>query len=185
MQAPSLDALYDIETGFETAAQTLMTVAGVTAMISLANADISNVNAKAPLINTGIGFDLGPAIDVKAQIPAPSNWPADTPPPQEYFRYVGNLEFRVQVPQDMNTTNPPVDVDTIVAGIRSRIRVAMMLCCLPFPESALPYYVVSDIRPNGTTTAWDQPRNEILLVLRFAITFAIRPDAWPEWDVTP
>lgn len=173
MAAPNLETLFDFEGQFEQAAQAVLDANGVTAFIS-------QQAEKLPQINTGIGLDINPALDELEQIPAPNNWPVGQPPPQEYFRYTGNLEFRVEVPRDDNASAVS-GVDTMMSELRGKVRAAMMRCCMPFNDSNLPYYRVSDIRPNGTTTGWEQVRNVDFCSLRFVITFAIQPSAWPAW----
>lgn len=173
MSAPNLPALFDFEGQFETAGQGIMAGLGITAYIS-------QQNVKEELVSTGIGFDLGPATGDMTQIPKPTLWPADQAAPQEYFRYTGNLEFRVQVPRDGET--PTIaDLDNLMGQFRGQIRSAMMLCVMPFTDANLPWLRVSDIRPNGTSTGWDRDLNTDYCALRFTITFAIQPTAWPAW----
>ncbi len=180
MSAPNLPALLDFEGQFEAAAQAILTANGITAYIS-------QQESKELLISTGIGFDTGPALDEKVLLdpaggyPAlPSNWTAGQPPPQEYFRYTGSLEYRIEVPRDQEGASLP-GVANLMGELRGKIRAAMMLCCAPFNATNLPYLRVSDIRPNGTTTGWERERNIDYLSLRFTITFAIVPGAWPAW----
>lgn len=173
MSAPNLTALFDFEGQFEAAAQAVMTANGITSFVSQ-QAD------KLPPISTGIGFDLGPAIDELTQIPAPTNWPTGQAAPQEYFRYTGTLEIRVEVPRDQESSSVP-GVENFIGELRGKVRAAMMLTVMPFSPTNLPWLRVSDIRPNGTSTGWDQPRNVDFCSLRFAITFAIQPGAWPAW----
>lgn len=173
MAAPNLTALFDFEGQFEDAAQAILVATGIAAYIS-------QQAAKMPLLNTGIGFDVNPAIDELTQIPAPNNWPVGQAAPQEYFRYTGNMEFRVEVPRD-NDNASVTGVDTLMQQIRGQIRAAMMRCCMPFTATNLPYYRVSDIRPNGTTTGYEAQRNIDFCSVRFVITWAIQPTAWPAW----
>ena len=183
MAAQDLTELFDFETAFETAAQTILTDAGIVAYIS-------QQNVTKALISTGIGFDLGPAIDELASLdPAAGypalqpSWPANQAPPQEYFRYTAGLEFSVEVPRDQNQITPaPADgVDQLLAQIRAKIRTAMMRVMFPFNDTNLPLYRVTDIRPNGTTTGFEAVRNIDFVSLRFSLTFQIKPSAWPAW----
>lgn len=174
MAAPNLTALFDFEGQFESATQGILTASGITN-------DISQQGIKEELINTGIALDVNPAIDELTQIPAPLNWPVGQPPPQEYFRYTGNLELRVEVARDLNAEDPGAGVDTMMSTIRGKLRALMMRCCMPYTDVNLPYYRVSDIKPNGTTTGFDSARNIDVCSLRFIITWAIKPTAWPAW----
>ncbi len=173
MPATNLPELFDFEGQFETAAQAILAASGIAAYIS-------EQAVKLPLLNTGVGFDVGPAIDQLTFLTKPTNWPADREPPQEYFRYTGLLEFRVEVPRDQNGATLP-GVDTLLRQVRGQIRSAMMLCVAPFNATNLPFYRVSDIRPNGTTTGYEAVRNIDFCSLRFAVTWAILSTAWPAW----
>ncbi len=175
MAATDLTQLFDFEGAFEDAAQVILATNGITAFISQ-QAD------KIPLIAAEIGCDIGPAIDELNQIPAPTNWPANQAPPQEYFRYVAALEFVVEVPRDQEgQVIDPSSVATLLREVRGRIRAAMMRVVYPFNGTNLPLYKVTDIRPNGTTTGFEAKRNIDFCSLRFLATFEIRPDAWPAW----
>ncbi len=173
MSAPNLSALFDFEGQFETGAQAVLDTAGITAYLSQGA-------SKLPLLETGISFDLMGALDELTQIPSPSNWPAGQAAPQEYFRYTGSLELRVEVPRDQETPSV-MGVDTLMSQIRGQVRAAFMRCVMPFTDANLPYYRVSDIKPNGTTTGYESVRNIDFCALRFVITFAIQPTAWPAW----
>lgn len=175
MPAANLETLLDFEGHFESAAQAIMVASGIAAYIS-ENA------TQLPLTNTGIDANVEPALDTLLQIPAPSNWPANREPPMEYSRYQLGLEFRVEVQRDNNAATVP-GVDTLLAQVRAKIRANMLLTVRPFNPTNLPYYVVSDIRPLGTTTGYESVRNIDFVSLRFRITFQIRPDAWPAWVV--
>lgn len=170
MAAPSLAALLDFESQFETAAQAILADAGIYAVIS-------QQNEKTPGIFTGVGFDTGPALDQLTFLPLASG---QTPPPyQEYFRYTGSLELEVAVPRD-SVRQPTEDgVDSFLGQVRGLIRGTFLRAIWPFDDTNLPYLRVSDIRPNGTTTGFDQPQNRDTVLLRFLITFAIQPTAWP------
>lgn len=176
MAAPDLQTLFDFEGQFEDAAQAILVASGIAGYIS-------QQAAKIPIINTGLGFDVNPAIDELTQIPSPNNWPAGQAAPQEYFRYTGNLEFRVEVPRDQETITPASagSVDTLMRSVRGKLRATMMRCVMPFTDANLPYYRVSDIRPNGTTTGYEAVRNIDFCSVRFVVTFAIQPGAWPAW----
>lgn len=175
MPAPNIETLLDFEGQFEIATQAIMTANGITSYIS-------EQTEQLPLLNTGIDCNIEPALDTLLQIPAPSNWPANREPPMEYSRYVATLELRVEVPRDANAATVP-GVDTLMAQIRAKVRAAMLLTVRPFTDTNLPYYVVSDIRPNGTTTGFEGVRNVDFVALRFRITFQIRPSAWPAWVI--
>jgi len=162
--------LFDFETHFEAAAQTILDTAGV-------NAFISRQTDKLPLINTGVVFSVGPAIDELTFLPLDSG--QSLPPSQEYFRYVGSLELRLEIERD--TQKPPnsAGVSSFFAEARSLIRKAFRRSQWPFDDTNLEFYRVSNIRPNGGTEGFDQSRNVDSLILRFEITFAIMQDAWP------
>ena len=69
----------------------------------------------------------------------------------------------------------------MLAEIRAMIRTMMMRVVMPFDDTTLPLYRVTDIRPNGTTTGFEPTRNIDFVSLRFAISFEIKPDSWPAW----
>lgn len=177
MPASNLRELLDFEGQFETAMQAVLATNGITAYLS-------QQAVKLPLLNTGIGFDVSPALDVLTDIPAPSNWPADTAPPQDYFRYTGAIEFRVEVPRDAAGNSLP-GTATMMSQIRSTLRAVMMRSCYPFTAVNLPWYEIGDIRPNGTNSgrATNGARNVDFCSVRFTVTFAIKPDAWPAWVI--
>ena len=176
MPAQNLTQLLDFEGQFETAAQAVRAANGITAYIS-------EQTAQLPLLSTGISFDIAPALDQLTFLPKPSNWPANTPPPQDFFRYTATLEFRIEVPRDRNTATVP-GVATLFAEFRGKIRSAFMRTMAPFNSTNLPYYEISDIRPAGALTGTEGVRNIDFCSLRFAITFAIKPTAWPAWIVS-
>ncbi len=169
MAAPSLAALLDFESAFETAAKTLLATSGI-------NAFISQQAEKLPLINTGISFDLGAAYDELTILPQGGRSARDQ---QDFFRYTASLEFMVSVNRDTNRDPTQAGADSFLGQIRGLIRGAMMQSQWPFRDSNLPYYRVSQIRPNGTSTGYEQERNVDLVTLRFQIDFAIQPAAWP------
>jgi hypothetical protein len=173
MPAANLTELLDFEGQFLNAAQAILVASGIAAYID-------QQAVKLPLLSTGIGMDVNPAIDELTQIPAPSNWPNGQAAPQEYFRYTGNLEFRVEVPRDASAATI-TGLDALLSQIRGQIRAAMMRCVMPFTQTNLPYYRVSDIRPNGTATGYEAQRNIDFCSVRFVITWAIQPEAWPAW----
>lgn len=175
MPAPNLPTLFDFEGQFESAAQDIL--AGV-----LINAYVSGQGEAMPLLNTRVGFDVGPALEGKfAQLEKPASWPDGVAPPQEYFLYTATLEFRVEVPRDER--EPTITgVTTMLAQIRGKLREVMMQCVRPFNEVNLPYHKVSRIRPDGASTqAGPAERNTDILFLRYALNFEIRNDAWPAW----
>lgn len=177
LPAPSIEVLLDFETNFESAGQTVLASTGITeAFISQQQVQMFAGRD----IYTGIGLDLGSATEELQQIPKPSNWPANTPPPAEHFRYDAILEYRLAVLRDKNSTNDP-NVDTLFALFRSRIRNAMMLTCAPFNQTNLPYYAVSSLRPAGSTWGFEVARNIDFQNLRWALKFAINRAAWPSW----
>ena len=173
MPAANITELLDFEGQFERAAQAVLAANGITAYISQAK-------AKMPLVSTGLTFDVSPALDQLTFIPKPTNWPAGLPGPQDYFRYPAQMEFRIEIPRDKNTATN-VEVDTLLAQFRGTTRAAFMRVMNPFTPALLPFYEVGDIRPNGAVTGWEGVRNIDFCALRFAFTFAIRPDAWPAW----
>jgi hypothetical protein len=173
MPATNLPELLDFEGQFEAAAQGVLAAIGLTSFIS-------QQGAAMPLISTGIAFDITPAEEVFTSLPRPSNWPAGLCAPQEYFRYGATLEFRIEVPRDGNTPTIP-EVATLLAQFRGMIRASFMRTVAPFNSTNLPFYEVGNIRPNGAITGWEGVRNIDFCALRFSLTFAIRPDAWPAW----
>lgn len=175
MPAPSLEKLFDFEGAFETAAQTILVAAGITARIDMEQ-------DKLPVTNTGIMFDLGAATDDLTQIRTPAAWPPGSVPPMEFTIYDAMLELALEVPRDENDpTNPSPTVATLFAEIRGMIRNTFMQTCMPFDATNLPYYRVSRIKPMGCSTGFDRAMNQDFCRLRFAIRFAILPDAWPVW----
>jgi hypothetical protein len=167
--APDLQTLYDFEGQFEKSAQAVLTAAGVLSYIERSKKQL-------PTINTGISFNAGAAIDELTLLPlAPNQQP---PPWQEYFRYQGELEFSVEVPRDTERSSE-ISITDFLAQIRGLIRGAFMLSQQPFRDDVLPYYRVSDLRPNGSITGLNIPRNSDSVILKFAVTFAIQPTAWP------
>lgn len=176
MPAQNLPDLLDFEGHFETAAQQILTANGIAAYIS-------EQQVKLPLLNTGIGIDIAPALDALRFLPKPSNWPVDREAPQDFFRYPSMMEFRIEVPRDANGASLP-GVDTMLREVRGKIRAAMLMCCAPFNAANLPYYRVSEIRPNGTITGFEAVRNIDFCSIRFAITFAIVDGAWPAWIIS-
>ncbi len=177
MAAPSLPALYDFETQFESAAQAILLNSGI-------DAYISESQVKLPLINTGISLELGPALDQLTQLPLATGQTPGTNY-QEYFRYTAQLVLEVNVNRDTQIPPGKSGVLTFLAQIRGMIRGTFLKSQWPFQNSNLPYYRVSDIRPNGTTMGYDRNRNVDTVILRFAITFAIQPSAWPAGFPTP
>lgn len=172
-QAANLVELYDFEGQFEVAAQGVLAAAGITAAISQAAAQL-------PLVTTGISFDVQLATGDLALLATPPGWPANTPPPQEYFRYTATLEFRVEVPRDRNTPTIP-QVQTLFSEFRGKVRAYFGRIAAPFDETNLPYYEIGDIKPAGAFTGFEGVRNIDFCAIRFAVTFAIRPTAWPTW----
>ncbi len=175
-QAPNLPTLFDFEGQFEDAAQAILVASGIAAYIS-------QEALKMPLLSTGIAFDVGPALDELNQLPKPSNWPADTAAPQDYFRYTGSIEFSVSVPRDDDDASLP-GVQTLMRQIRGQIRAAMMRVVFPFNDTNLPYLRVTDIRPAGASTSTQQPRNVDVCSMRFEVSFLIQDGAWPDWVVS-
>lgn len=173
MPATNLPELLDFETHFETAAQGVLATNGIVAFVS-------QQGAKIPLISTGISFDVSPAFDALTLLAKPSNWPAGRPAPQEFFRYPAQLEFRIEVPRDQSTATIP-GVPNLFAQFRGLTRAAFMRCVAPFTPANLPFYDVGEIKPAGASTGWEGVRNIDFTALRFALTFAIRQDAWPAW----
>lgn len=169
MAAPNLAALFDFEGQFESAAQTILDDSGILSFVERSQ-------EKLPLINTGIAFTTGPAIDELTFLPLASG---ETERRQEYFRYTGNLELRVEVNRDTPQAPKLPGVDTLLAESRALIRGAFLRALWPFRDSNLPYCRVTDIRPAGTVAIFDQQRNTDISSLQFAITFEIQPAAWP------
>lgn len=169
MAATSLAELYDFEGQFEGAAQNILAAAEIVSFISQQKKQL-------PLINTGVAFEVGPALNQLTFLPLASG--QTNPVEQEYFRYTGTLDLRVEVARD-TARSPSTAVDTFLAQIRGMIRGLFMRSQWPFQDSNLPYYRVSDIIPAGTVTGYDSVRNTDAVNLRFTITFAIQPTAWP------
>lgn len=169
MAAASLAELFDFEGQFEAAGQAVLQAAGVVAFVTQSRDQL-------PLIHTGVDFTTESALDQLTFLPlAPGQ---TTPQEQEYFRYTGTLELRAEVPRD-TARSPTADVPSFLAQLRGMIRAAFMRSQWPFQDSNLPYYRVSDIRPTGTIDGFDQVRNTDSVALRFQVTFAIQPTAWP------
>jgi len=174
MPAPNLTALFDFEGQFEHASTEIL--AGVLIACYKTSDD-----DELPVLNVGVSFDIGPAIEGEfAQLAKPTNWPVGMAPPQEYFRYNGALEFRIDVPRDEREPTT-TGVDTMLSQLRGKLREVMMQSVRPFTEVNLPYYKVSRIRPDGASSGESEQRNADRALLRYAITFEIRKDAWPAW----
>lgn len=168
--APNFVTLFDFEGRFEAAAQDVLETAGI-------NSFISRQTDKLPTINTGVVFSVGPALDELTFLPLDVG--QSPPPDQEYFRYTGNLQLRLEVERDTQKPNSAAGVSSFFAEARSLIRRAFMRSQWPFRDSNLLYYRVSNIRPNGGTEGLDPVRNLDSLILQFEVTFAIMQDAWP------
>ncbi len=167
--APSLTILYDFEGQFTAAAQAVLEATEIVAFITQSKKQL-------PLINTGVDFQLGEALDQLFFLPLATG--QTQPTEQEYMRYTGILELTVEVNRD-TARSPAEGVANFLAAIRGKVRGAFMRSQWPFQDSNLPYYRVSDIRPAGSVTGFDQTRNSDTSTLRFAVTFAIQPTAWP------
>ena len=169
MAAPTLAALLDFESAFEKAAQAILSTSGI-------NGYISQQNEKVALVSTSLSFDTGPAIDELTILPLGGRSAQDL---QDFFRYTGELTLEISVNRD--TAQTPADAGTsgFLSQCRGRIRGAFMQSQWPFNDTNLPFYRVSEIRPAGTVTGFDQTRNADLVSIKFAITFAIQPTAWP------
>jgi hypothetical protein len=172
--APSFEKLFDFETNFEAAGQALLAATGVTAFISQQTQQLFRGRD----VYTGIGLDMGPALDELMQLVAPPGWPDDHEPPAEFFRYDASFEFRIAVKRDKNQTPDPA-VDSLMAWVRGRIRANMMMTCAPFNPTNLPYYRVSVVRPNGSSWGYEGARNVDFQNLRWAIRFAILKESFP------
>ena len=170
--APNLIVLFDFEGQFEAASVPVLAASGITGYIS-------QQAVKLPLPYTGIAADAGPAKDQLTFLPSPPGWTGETPP-QDYYVYPLNLSLLCEVPRDANGAVDP-NVPTFLAELRARIRAAFMRILMPFDDTNLPYYRVTDIRPNGAQVGYDAKRNVDFVDVRFLITFVIKPDSWPAW----
>ncbi len=169
MAAPSLAALLNFEDQFEDAAQAILESAGVVSFVSQSK-------DKLPLINTGVGFECGAALDQLTFLPLASG--QTQPSEQEYFRYVGNLELRIEVNRD--TERAPLESTYNFLGtIRGLVRGSFLYSQWPFDDTNLPWLRVSDLRPNGSSTGFEAARNIDSFIQRYQVTFAINPAAWP------
>lgn len=173
MPATNLAELLNFEGNFEKAAQDLLVANGVVAAITQGRTNL-------PLVMTGIGVDVSPALDQLTILTAPTNWPPGTPPPQEYFRFPATIEFRIEIPRDKNGSSYPAALN-LLGEVRGKVRSFMLRCVAPFNATNLPYYEIGDIRPAGASFGWDSTRNVDFSWMRYALTFAIRPTAWPAW----
>lgn len=173
MPATNLAQLLNFEGNFETAAYSLLVSEGVVAAITEGQTNL-------PLVVTGIGVDVAPAIDELQILTKPNNWPGGTPPPQEYFRYPASIEFRIEIPRDKNGTSYAGALN-LMGEVRGKIRSFMLRCVAPFNANNLPFYEIGDIKPAGASFGWDSTRNVDFSWLRYQMTFAIRPTAWPTW----
>lgn len=169
MAARNLSELFDFEGAFERAAQTILTDAGI-------NSFISQQNEKIPVINTQLFCDVGPAIDELTILPLGGQTSQQQ---QDYFRYTAGLTLQIEVPRDTSLPPNQAGVNSFLAQCRALVRAAFMMSQWPFRDTNLPFCRVSDIRPNGTVTGFNQQRNVDSTTLRFQITFAIQPTAWP------
>lgn len=169
MAAPSLAALYDFESAFESAAQAVLQTSGI-------NAFVSQQQAKLPIIYTGISFNVGAAYDELTILPIGGRAARDL---QDYFRYSGGLELEISVTRDQAKDPDQAGALSFLGQVRGLARGAFMMSQWPFNDVNLPYYRVSNIRPDGTNNGFDVRRNVDLVTLRFAVDFAIQPTAWP------
>lgn len=167
--AANFAELFDFEGHFVAAAQTVLEDQGV-------NAFIERNTEKLPLINTGIVFTVGPAIEEMTFLPVATGQTAAL---QEYFRYTGDLQITVQVNRDAAQPARAAGVDSFFAEVRALVRRAFMWSNWPFNDTNLEFYRVSNIRPNGCNEGFDQARNCDAVILRFSVTFAIMQGAWP------
>ena len=171
-QAPDQTALEDYEGQFEAAAVLILAASGITGYVSQ-QAD------KLPRPYTGIAVDIGPAKDQLTFLPSPPGWTGDSPP-QDYYVFPATLSLVCEVPRDANAAVDP-NVANFLAELRGKVRAAFRRVLNPFSDTNLPYYKVTDIRPAGAQIGFDRARNVDFCDVRFAITFEIRPDAWPAW----
>jgi hypothetical protein len=169
MPAQNLAELLDFESAFEEAAQTVLEASGV-------NSFISQQNGKLPLINTGVFCDVGSALDELVILPKGNQAVQQQ---QDYFRYTASLTLQIEVPRDTTKPADQAGVTTFLAQARALVRAAFMMSQWPFDDTNLPLYRVSDIKPMGTITGYNQQRNVDSTTLRFQITFLIQPTAWP------
>lgn len=168
MPAPSLAALLDFESQFESAAQAILASSGI-------NAFISQHEAKLPPIATGISFDVGSAFDELTILPLGGQTVQQQ---QDFFRYQGSLTVEVSVSRD-TSPDPANGAASFLGQVRALVRAAFMQSQWPFQDSNLPWLRVSQIRPDGTTSGFQQVRNVDIVSLRFAVDYAIQPSAWP------
>lgn len=178
MAATDLPTLLDFEGQFEDAAQAMLAASSITAYIS-------QQAVKKVLINTGLAFDTGAAVNELTQLALPPGWPVGQQPPQEYFRFTGNLTVQIEVPRDQNAPTPAPDVGTILRTMRGQLRALMLRVNMPFTDTNLPLLRVTDIRPGGATTGFESARNIDFCTLSFAISFLIKPDSWPAYPWNP
>lgn len=124
---------------------------------------------------THVQFQLGEALQPNGLVKLPSG-------NLEWSQYQGVMEIAVVTTRDADLTK------RVVAGIKdvhrawaAKIRRIMMQDeSMPFDESSLPLYKVEWIRPSGTQFLVDEDRKTDTTVLRYAITFRIRPNAFSE-----
>lgn len=169
MAAPSLAALLNFEDQFEDAAQAILESAGVVSFVSQSK-------DKLPLVNTGVNFECGAALDTLNWLPNVSG--QTQPTQQEYTRYVGILELRVEVNRD-TAREPLPSTYNFLGSIRGLVRAAFLFSQWPFQATNLPWLGVTDIRPNGSSTGFDQVRNVDSFIQRYQVTFEIQATAWP------
>lgn len=175
MPAQNLTSLLDFESQFESATQAVLEAAGVNAFISQQSVNI-------PLISTGIGVDVGAALDELDQVPGGPNWPAGTPLPQEYFRYTAALELTASVPRDQNGATV-AGVPTLFAQLRGLIRATMLRVLMPYNDANLPNLRVTDIAPAGTTNGFMPAKGIDFCSIRYRLSFEIKNTAWPSnWN---
>lgn len=169
MAAASLAALLDFESAFEAAAQAILTSSGI-------NAYVSQQAQKLPPISTRLSFDTGPAYDELTLLPQGGQASQQE---QDFFRYTGVLNIEISVSRDQAPDPNQSGALNFLGQLRGLVRATFMQSQWPFQDSNLPYYRVSQIRPDGTSTGFEQKRNVDLVTMRFAVDFSIQPTAWP------
>lgn len=149
--------LYDFETNFETAAQTILDDSGITAHIRGSEDEIDRGNAVL------VEFQENNAIpDHKVEYQG------------KYYHdiYTGTLSITVQIcrPDDPGEIG---ETTTRFRYVRRKLREIFRQAEFPFTSNNLPCYTVLDILPAGTANTIDADTVSDVCTVQFALVFAL------------
>ena len=168
--APSYEALFNFEEIFEDA--TAAVIAAATLPVLKARETAEN----AELI-TYCEFELGDAQGVPTR--KVGLHPTTGIPFIEYERYEGSfLSITIKANRFFDAGGGAV-ANTDLAQVRAKIRTLFRQSQWPFHDGNLFYYRVSKLRPLRPQNGTDQSKTADYSTLRYAVDFAIMPEAWP------